>query len=324
MEDYSPQTNAMLVSKMLALESIHIQHPRMTTAHGIFDYLRQLGQANKVLDLADVGKNKKKPRKRGIRILGPTGSGKSRAAESYIETLDLDADTYTVLHVVLQQNATPKRLWEDILHAFGDEYATVGSEGTLKSRARAFLKKGEVELIVFDELQQLVNNEGDTTAWKASEALKRIADEGYAPLVLMGNDKAGSIFKANAQLNDRLIAPYDLEPLDPTDKDDRRLFKGYCGRLDQQMVEKGCISVPIGLMDPSTLARLFYISSGVVGIVSSLIGEAMQIAYRRGRDHILTADLSLAVDRWAIPGGFCEVNPFVDCDDASASDLWEF
>jgi predicted AAA+ superfamily ATPase len=301
MDDYSPIANSQIAMKMAAYETIHIDHPRMKTAHGIFDYMRDLGSHN-----GDA----RKPQ-RGIRMLAPTQTGKSTAVNSYVAKLGMPPDLKTVLHVNLQQNATPKRLWTDILCAFGDGYAHTGAEEVLKSRAQLFMKRAKVELIVFDEVQQLVGRGGNSIAWNVSEALKRILDEGYAPIVFLGTEEALPIFSANQQFNGRLLSPFDMSPLDSKDPADHNLFKGYCGRLDQQMVELGCITKPSGLMEARTLSILYFVSRGVVGIVSRLICEAMQIAHRRQRSHIVEADISLAIDRWAIPGGFCDHNPYL-------------
>ncbi len=205
------------------------------------------------------------------------------------------------------------------MQALGDEFATSGGEEVLKGRARAFLERGNVELIVLDEVQQLVRSKRTASAWNASEALKRVLDDGFAPLVLMGTEEALPLFKANKQLNGRLLAPFDLDPLDAAVKADSDLFKGYCGRLDEQLVLKECLSSKIGMMEPTIVIALFEVSKGVVGVVSRLVAEAMQIAWRRNRTEVTVDDLSLAVDRWAIPGEFCRTNPFANYPDVGWS-----
>ena len=43
-----------------------------------------------------------------------------------------------------------------------------------------------------------------------------------------------------------------------------------------------------------------------------MIREAIQIAYRSGRTYVVVGDLSFAVERWAMPIGICDFNPFHD------------
>lgn len=311
MQDYSTSTNALIVQKLIAFDNIHIQHPRMQQAHGIFDFLRQLGR-EKSISLCQQDRSNSNTSMPGVRMLGPTASGKSRSVESYIRNLNLGPDTYTVLHVFLQQNATPKRLWVDILSAFGDPYAHDGQEAQLKSRAITYIERGQVELIVFDEIQQLLTKSGTARTWRASEALKRFIDEGHAPVVLMGTFEAEPLFSGNPQLGGRLLAPLDFTPMDALSPEDIAIFKGFFGRLDQQLVERECLSQPIGLMRPELLSKIFAVTTGVLGLGSRLIREAIQIAYRSGRTYVVVGDLSFAVERWAMPIGICDFNPFHD------------
>jgi hypothetical protein len=229
------------------------------------------------------------------------------------------------LHVELQQNATPKRLWVDILTAFGDQFSTLGVEEVVKRRAQNYLKELGVELIVFDEVQQLLRKGSSAVAWDVSEALKRIIDERYAPVALVGAYEARPIFKANSQLTNRLLPEINMSPLNATSEEDRFLFCGYCGRLDERMVDLGCVSQSSDLMSPFILTCLYQVSNGILGIVNTLLRVAIEVAYRRDRKYILVPDLALAVDRWAIPNGTCDTNPFSEGSDEKdqKSGLWQ-
>ena len=304
-----------LVQKLALFDQIHIQHPRMQNIHGTFDHMREIGRSQQ-------GQRK---RHRGLRILGPSFSGKTRSIESYRAANGMGREDFTVLHVELQQNATPKRLWIDILTAFGDGFATLGSEEIVKRRAQQYFEQLKVELIIFDEVQQLLRRGSTARAWSISEALKRLLDEGYAPIVFVGTLEALPIFTSNPQINNRLLPPIDLTPLDATVKEDRMLFCGYCGLLDERMVQLGCVEQCANLMDPHILSGLYLVSGGVVGVVSNLLRHAMETAYRNDRQHIWISDLEFAVDRWAISGGICQTNPFAGKDKTKSSgpDPWE-
>jgi hypothetical protein len=112
-------------------------------------------------------------------------------------------------------------------------------------------------------------------AWNVSEALKGFLDEGYAPVVFVGTYEALPIFNSNAQVWNRMLPPIDLAPLDPTIDADRRLFCGYCGRLDKRVVQYGCVSKPTGLMKQHILSGLHYVSGGIVGTVNNLLSHAI-------------------------------------------------
>jgi hypothetical protein len=56
---------------------------------------------------------------------------------------------------------------------------------------------------------------------------------------------------------------------------------------------------------------LHAVTDGVIGRVSRLVEIALEIALRRNAPRIEKYDLALAVDRWAIPNGITESNPFL-------------
>jgi len=301
---FSISDDQSIAARITRADNIYIKNPRTDQVHGLLAFMRALGKE------ANGGVM------RGARILGPSGSGKTTAIQTYIEQVNAaekpDAATIPILYVPLQAAATPKRLFTDILTAMGDEYAIRGDEQTLRQRTYEYLRRAKVELIVIDEVQHLYHREGQKTAWNVTEALKRMLDSGIAPMAFSGTDEALPIFRANRQLNNRLVEPCDLKPLDIHDPQDRKLFLGFCGYYDRALVKNGILPRESKLIEGNGLLCLHEIAGGVMGVAANFIKAALAIALRRGAEFIETYDLSLATDRWAIEQGFIDYNPFLE------------
>jgi len=100
-------------------------------------------------------------------------------------------------------------------------------------------------------------------------------------------------------------------PLQLASPADRALLAGYVELLDRALVEKEILQAPSNLADPWVLGCLHAISNGAVGQISKLVRATLEIALRRDVEKLQIADLAEAVDRWAIPNGYCETNPFL-------------
>lgn len=296
----SGDKNLMIAEKQAIFDKIVIRYPPHLKFYDRCDYLRQLGQTTRG-----------RPQK-GMRALGPSGSGKSHAADTYKEYVEGLAeqsdDIVPVIIVPLGSATTSKRLMSSILHKFGDDHAANGSEYVLTRRAQACFKHFQTQLLIIDEVQHLnfrTSEKNDVT-----DSLKGFLDSGVVPIVFLGTDEASDMFKRNLQLNGRLISPSDFDPLRQSEPGDRQLLAGYVRQLNSAIVESGLLPTESDLTDPWVLGCLHEVSAGIIGRISRLFHSALEIALRRQASRLEIYDLALAVDRWAIPQSFVETNPF--------------
>jgi Bacterial TniB protein len=280
--------------------SVFIPYPPHISLHGRLDYLQKIGR-----------RTRGEPQM-GLRVLGPSGSGKSTAAKAYIHLVETrrprTPENVPVIKVDLERHTTSKKLMVLILEAFHDPYASYGNELTLKRRVLTCFERFGTELLIVDEVQHLNYRNGLRN--DVTDTLKGMLDTGLVPIAFLGTDEALPMFRRNLQLNGRLLPPCDLHPLRVRSGQDQKLFAGYVTRLDQALVDEGIFSQHSDLNEAGILGALFDVSKGVVGRVNRLMHAAIEVAVRRGANRLEIADLSWAVDAWAVEQSFIDHNPF--------------
>lgn len=293
-------SNTGVAQKIALFRSITIQYPRHVELHDRLDYLQALGRHSRGQP------------QMGLRVLAPTGSGKSTAAMTYKRLVEKSAppsdERVPVLLLPLNSATTSRRLMVQILQALGDPIAERGTEQALQARAVNYMRRLEVELLIIDEVQHL--NYRSNAKIDVTDALKSFLDAGVAPIAFLGTEDALPLFQSNLQLNGRLIAPFDMPKLDVAKAEERSLFASFVAALCHEMEEKRLFSAPITLVRPDVLGALMEVTDGVIGRVSRLFEVAVEIALRRGAISFEVEDISDAVEQWAIRHSFAARNPF--------------
>lgn len=295
----SAETNRLVAQRIAEFRTIFIPYPRHIEFHARCDYLLELGQATKG------------QAQRGMRVLAPSGSGKTTAAQAFI--LDVQRrfppapGFIPVVHVNLDRATTVKKLYISILMQFGDEFTRHRNELELKQRVIGLLDRVGCRLLFIDEVQHMAKGSGDVT-----DSLKNLLDVGAVPIVFLGTDEAETMFVSNLQFSGRLLPPCDFARLNATVLEDQQLLRGYWQRLDAEVVSRGLMVKSSSLFDSAFLGALHQCADGVIGRISRLIEAALEIAIRCKADRIDLSHITLATDRWALPQGFVKVNPFQD------------
>lgn len=291
--------NEAIAEKLARFKRVFIPYPPHIHLHGRLDYLQRLGR-----------QCRGEPQM-GLRVLAPTGSGKSSAALAYIAFVESQrprTETFIpVIKIELERNSTSKKLMMSILNALGDPYSHHGNELTLKRRVLEYFKRFGVELLIVDEVQHLNYRNGLKS--DVTDTLKVLLDTGVVPIAFLGTQEAKVLFERNLQLNGRLLPPCDLLPLDSKRAGDRDLFARFVSRLDHVIVDQGILPNLSDFEGSGLLPALFDVSDGVVGRVSRLLQVALEAALRRDAQCLERADIAWAIDQWAVPQSFVKSNP---------------
>lgn len=281
-----------------AFKSIVLPYPRQNVLMAELDELRLTGL-----------ETKGEPQD-GLRLLAHTGSGKTFGAHRYVNYVESQPDRVPgrrpVLLVGLKTTGTPKSLFSCILAEMGDDYATTGTEETLRARVKRAFEIEGTELLIVDEINHLDRR---TFGDDVTETLKSFLDEGQVPIAFLGTHKADDLFNRNKELNGRLTAPCSLPPLEWAVDEDRELFTQFATRLDEAMVEKGILPIESGLGEAWLAKLLCEVSNGNIGQFCRIVRTAMIKVVRRRGESIDYQDLSDAVNSWSIPNGFRSDNP---------------
>lgn len=283
-------------------DEIFVSNPRHYPVFAKIDQLRLLG-------LAQPGK-----RKRALRVLAPSGSGKTTIILKYAEKLEarLPEEDKGRCRPVVVLSVHPKikvrGWWVAVLTELGDELISASdTEEVLRRRAYTQIANHGVELLVIDEVQHLAV--GSKMTDEVTDRLKRFLDDGIVPLVLVGTSEAKDMLQSNVQLSNRMMPPADIEPY-TTSKQDRKDFAGFLQRLDRAIVAKNLMPKTAGLGDGLIPACIMEVSGGRLGMAVNLVRVALGRACRREAEMIELCDLQSATETWAVDQAIILKNPF--------------
>ncbi len=292
-----------MAEKSAVFNTIFISNPRHTPAFAALDKCRFLG-------LAEPGL-----RKRALRILGPSASGKTTVIKAYErkvrEELPIEERERRRPVVIIPLNAdlTIRSFWVKVLSCFGDTMIRKSdTEENLRPRAYEYIRKYNVELLIIDEVQHLES--GTTKRVDVTDRLKSFLDDCIVPLAMTGTMKALPMLRRNIQLANRMIEPADITPLTSKHPQDVKDFSGFLKRLDAAIVKKGLMACQAGLSEDLVAACIMEVSKGVIGRAVNLVRVAFERAVCRKSDRIELCDLQAAVTNWAVTQRVAVRNPF--------------
>lgn len=246
-----------------------------------------------------------------ILFTGPSGGGKTRTLkfwESLVTGKFKDTDTIPILHIDIRAKMTPKAILEQMLLKLGAPPATFSraSEGTLIERVIFLLRERGVRVVVFDEVQHLLEHKTDLTQFLASEFVKSMLNASVCPFVLSGTEVASEIYKAKPQLQRRSMAHIVLNPYwwsDPErQKQYRRLLRKYSKHIP--------LSEPSDLADYGISMRINYFCEALIGRSYDFVVNATQTAMFRGATSLTREVLRETAELFRDPDNPHWFNPF--------------
>jgi hypothetical protein len=303
-EVLSLDMNEVLTDAEKAFDGIYLNYPRHKLMQIAIDKVMRHGMKAAGAPM------------RGLRVSGPTGSGKTTGIEQYVAHIiqrgEFPAGSTPVLYIRLRKKTSVTKVLRSIVRKFGDRHSKSRDEDELNEQVRNTISRAGIKLIVLDECQHLKNLSNDSM--EVTDAFKVFLDDSIVPVIFVGTNDADPMFQANPELCGRLGSPIDLKPLRWNDGDDMASFEEFLNQLDAEMVKRDLVTRASGLGSHYNVACLYLASGGVIGMAYRIVREAMLIAIARDAEYVEHYDLALATKRWAVENKVTKANPFTRQD----------
>ncbi|GGK80577.1 TniB family NTP-binding protein [Amphritea balenae] len=214
----------------------------------------------------------------GAVLLGNTGSGKSTLLKyfirkNFVEGND-ESDRLRVFYVEVPHKATTKKLTTQMLRLLNSPRWMSGTEQVQLIELKQLLWELGVELIIFDEINNLLPKNAGNSTVGICDFFKSLMNQTKIPLILSGTMDSEKVILSNEELADRLNAVQYLHYFSLAAKNAQHdHFRDYMGSIAK--------SIPIeciDLTDEEMLKRFYIASSGIPRRISRIVSETLQYA----------------------------------------------
>lgn len=239
----------------------------------------------------------------GVAIFGDSGAGKSTLAEHYEARFpryrNEDGQMMVeVLRVVVPSTPTLRSTVSRVLQALGDPAYNVGrNTSDLTHRLATNLERCATKVILFDELNHLVDNANANVAGQVADWIKAFFYARKISIILLGLPHSDKILHRNKQLKERYGRNIVLEPLVWGSRPSDNVFGRFLREFDLRQPYP-----EFGLASPDMAFRMWLATRGNVRRICRITTFAVANAVDARRDRLAMVDFRSAFDRW-IQGG---------------------
>ncbi|MBI6563154.1 TniB family NTP-binding protein [Pseudomonas synxantha] len=228
---------------------------------------------------------------KGLLICGPSGAGKSTMIKKLMSDRRkdvADGHNYKTMYMTIPAKPTTKSMGEAFLDGMNDPFARKhGHSSEYKLlRITRLLKDLGTELLIFDEMQHIVEHHRKTT--EASNWIKYLMDHTGLAVVLIGMWTTQEILDNDHQLRRRFSATIDFHRFKiiktPSDN-----FLILIKTLESLLKVKA-----ISLTTDEMLQRLYYASYGLIDYLVKILNRAVWIVVKKNLEGITLEVLSQA------------------------------
>ncbi|MBY5406151.1 TniB family NTP-binding protein [Rhizobium leguminosarum] len=255
--------------------------------------------------------NRRSPTEAGcVTIFAKSHAGKSTIINWYMEKNTTANEQKKVVVVILNGESTQSAFLSQILRALGDPLPFMGKPAEMLNRIHNYLAKYQVELLIFDESNNLrMRNANDKDATRTHNTLRGFAKSACCPIVVVGTDEAKGRISSDGQICS-IDFPVLITPMRLENAEEAPILVRYCSALGIKLKQHGLFERRSNFLVENTLACLVEAAGGLPGRISRLVERAAYIARDEGADSVDIRHLEEATDLYAIPHGFVKLNPF--------------
>lgn len=214
----------------------------------------------------------------GAVILGVPGSGKSTLLSNYLQKTYVEgsdeADRTRVLYVEIEHRATTKKVITEMLRLLNSKKWDRGTEQTKFIELKTLLWEQQVELILFDEINNLIPKHAGRSTIDVCDFFKSLMNQTKIPLILSGTLDAEEVILNNNELADRLNALHYMQNFSLNNRHSGRdHFMDYMACIEEAIpVDTACLT------EPDMLKRFFLASGGNPRKISRMVSVTMDYA----------------------------------------------
>ncbi|MGH1448800.1 MAG: TniB family NTP-binding protein [Pseudomonadaceae bacterium] len=215
-------------------------------------------------------------------VLGPPRSGKTEVSNLLIEDFAAaegdGARSVPLIRIVTPVRPTKKTMAEAIVGALDARNYGRLTADQLTVRVKFLLKAVGTRVILFDEVQHIVERNLPKSWYEVADWLKTLSDELNITLVLFGLPSARQMIDVNSQLRDRSDPAYLLYPYNWNHQEDVGEFCRCLLAAGQSLSDQQWAVPDFAEMD--VVRRFYAASGGRYGMVVKLLDTAMYLGRR--------------------------------------------
>lgn len=244
-------------------------------------------------------------------LWGPSGVGKSRILENYLEREpEPKPRTRPVLYVKTPSPFSQAAFGRAFLRALGRPVVGRHDLDITMERVVADLKRLQVEVILLDEISHVTDHrkrDGAIPYWVTDSIKMNLLDEAKVTVVMTGIEAGLGLLRVNSQLQTRYAGAVQLTAYDVDDPKDFERMRVLLAQYERAAKFSKC-RFPA---DEALGRRMHAATGGINGPLALLAKRAIEMATRRGLPGLTQEVLAEAFASLAEPSDEGRRNPFL-------------
>lgn len=265
------------------------------------------------------------PESAGASLTAPTRGGKTTIVRVFRQVFEEkymasghtteSSDEMPIVYVEVPSSATTKSLGQVTLQSMRDAAPDHGDGSYKKLQIIRNIERLKVKLVIFDEMQRLVEHDQGKVAYKVSEWLQELINRtnGSCCFLFVGTTRSRRVFENNGHLVGRSDQHYKLNPYrrEKESPKDWEFYKSYLAHFDSELSKHAGFDLS-GLFNTDLALRIHAASLGYPGATAKLIqAAAVDAMMEFGRNVIDRDSFSTAFERIWEYSKVKRVNPFL-------------
>lgn len=246
---------------------------------------------------------------KGLIVLGETGTGKTTLTREYVRKFECGFDTIRDKRPVLLVETPPSNsvdtFYAAILEKLGDLGYDKGRAVAKRKRIVRLVKELGVEILIFDEIQNLLPENAQASTRKISNTIKSLMNTLKIPVVLVGLPSSIELLHSQPELQGRFSRPFLISALKYQTSKQKQYFCNYLKAL------QGRLGVETDDLYSDDMAKRFYVASGgYVREISNILDTTLECSNLSKK---LSADDYAKGFAMSCSNGLADsMNPFLD------------